>query len=237
MEKIGAEETKRRQEIEVDPPSGKEPVPSLKALIDNFAHTLKSHLSDVFGRTYGNPVEDQVESYQMSPSHLTQVLFPTDGCKCQCSGSTDCKCKKPCDCDTKICLCVCDKCECWKTKRGWCNPRSLEHFEMACDVLKLSDRYEIKINLPGFPKERIDVTTIHGEPMNVLQVTASCTFSAVEKAAFLRKERPFGLVTRRFSLPLDAHVADIQCEFRNGVLTATLPRVESEKNKSSIRIA
>lgn len=90
------------------------------------------------------------------------------------------------------------------------------------------DAYKISVELPGMEKNDIDiqikdnVLTISGEKK---EETKS------DEGTFYRRERRFGKFSRSINLPNDINVDGIDAEYKNGVLTLTLPKTEEAKPK------
>lgn len=86
----------------------------------------------------------------------------------------------------------------------------------------------IKAELPDMKREEIDVTvenytlTIRGEKKME---------QSVNEEQFHRIERAYGTFSRSFSLPDTVDSAKVQADYKDGVLTITLPRREEAKPK------
>jgi len=86
----------------------------------------------------------------------------------------------------------------------------------------------IKAELPDMQKDNIALTvdnnilTISGEKQNDSEMTDERCH---------RVERTFGQFSRSFSLPQTIDTAKVNAEYKNGVLTVTLPKKEEAKPK------
>jgi HSP20 family protein len=86
----------------------------------------------------------------------------------------------------------------------------------------------IKAEIPGMDKDAIDISvenftlTIRGEKK---------TEQAVKDDQFHRVERSYGAFTRSFALPPTVDASKVQAEYKDGVLTVTLPQREEAKPK------
>ncbi len=96
------------------------------------------------------------------------------------------------------------------------------------NIEETKDAYKVSVELPGIEKDDIDIQikdnilTISGEKK---EETKS------EEGTFYRRERRYGKFSRSISLPGDVKVDNIDAEYKNGVLTLTLPKAEEAKPK------
>ena len=96
------------------------------------------------------------------------------------------------------------------------------------NIEETKDAYRISIEVPGMEKDDIDievkdnVLTVSGEKKEEVKS---------EDSTFYRRERRFGKFSRSISLPNDINVDGIDAEYKNGVLTLTLPKTEEAKPK------
>jgi HSP20 family protein len=86
----------------------------------------------------------------------------------------------------------------------------------------------IKAELPDMSKDEIEITvenntlTLHGEKR---------MDSSVKEEQYHRVERAYGSFSRSFSLPPTVDASKVKADYRNGVLTITLPLREEAKPK------
>lgn len=106
-------------------------------------------------------------------------------------------------------------------------------FAPRVDVTEKKDHYELTAELPGVDKKDIDVTLDNG----MLTISAESRFENKEEkdGRVIRQERRYGKYTRSFNLGTDVKEKDIKAEFKNGVLTLNVPKVE-QKTPVSHRI-
>lgn len=106
-------------------------------------------------------------------------------------------------------------------------------FTPRVDVTEKKDHYELTAELPGVDKKDLDVTLDNG----VLTISAESRFEDKEEkdGRVIRQERRYGRYSRSFNLGTDVSEKDIQAEFKNGVLSLTVPKLE-EKAPVSKRI-
>ena len=97
----------------------------------------------------------------------------------------------------------------------------------AVDIYQTDDHtLVLKVELPDVVREDIDLRVEN----NVLTITGQKQRDkAVKEEQYHRIERTFGSFTRTFTLPPTVDAGKIGAEFRNGVLTVTLPLREEAK--------
>lgn len=94
--------------------------------------------------------------------------------------------------------------------------------QIKVDVKETDGGYTVQAEVPGVPKEEIQVS-IEG---NVVSLRAEVRQhdQKTEGEKVLRSERYFGSVARSFQLPVDVDAAQAKAKYDNGVLTLTLPK-------------
>lgn len=94
------------------------------------------------------------------------------------------------------------------------------------DVIETAEAVIVKASIPGVSKENLQVSY----EKEFLTIKAELAQeNAPDKARFLLKERSFGTMSRTFRLPFAADVEQAGAEYKDGVLTLTLPKQESVK--------
>ncbi len=89
------------------------------------------------------------------------------------------------------------------------------------DIEEYSDRFVLKLDVPGVDVAAIDITLDKG----VLSVTGERARAADDKAVERsRTERPYGRFHRRFTLPDTVDAANVQATGRNGIVEVTIPK-------------
>jgi HSP20 family protein len=84
----------------------------------------------------------------------------------------------------------------------------------------------IKADVPGLKREDIDLTFDN----NVLTVRGERRpDDTIKDEAYHRVERAYGLFSRSFTLPATIDAARVRAEYRDGVLTVTLPMREETR--------
>lgn len=96
----------------------------------------------------------------------------------------------------------------------------------AFDVYEEKDKYIVKAELPGMKKEDINVS-LHDGNLIISGERKSETKS--EGTEVYRAERYFGKFQRSVSLPPTVAAGKVAAEYKDGVLTVTLPKSEEAK--------
>jgi HSP20 family protein len=102
--------------------------------------------------------------------------------------------------------------------------------DMPVDVSEDADNVNVKISVPGFNKENID---IHIEDM-VLTVTGRSDEQKEEndkKQKFYRKEISSQSFTQSIALPNKVESEKAKANFKDGILTISLPKAAEVKPK------
>ncbi|MGH9332443.1 MAG: Hsp20/alpha crystallin family protein [Vicinamibacteria bacterium] len=96
----------------------------------------------------------------------------------------------------------------------------------AVDIYDKGGEVVIHADLPGMKKEDIDVRVEN----NVLTIRGKKEQKEeVKEEGYFRTERTYGSFSRSFSLPNTVEVGKIGAEYKDGVLTLSLPKAEEAK--------
>lgn len=98
----------------------------------------------------------------------------------------------------------------------------------AVDVYEDKENFMVKAELPGMKKEDISVT-LHEGSLSISGERKS--EEKVEKGEVYRSERFFGRFQRTVALPASVDAGKIKANYKDGVLTVTLPKAEEAKPK------
>ena len=99
----------------------------------------------------------------------------------------------------------------------WFAPRS--------DALMADANYQINLELPGVAADDIDISVQDG----TILVHGEKRIDNVEQGEnYFFSEREYGAFQRSFRLPVDAKPSDIVADYRNGVLTITIPKMTAK---------
>ncbi len=96
----------------------------------------------------------------------------------------------------------------------------------AVDIYETPNELVVKADLPDVNEKDIDVRVEN----NLLTIRGERKFEkSVSEENFLRVERTYGSFSRSFSLPNTLNAEAIAADYKNGVLTITLPKREETK--------
>ena len=96
---------------------------------------------------------------------------------------------------------------------------------MPMDCLRTGDQFVCRFDLPGIDPESLEVSAEN----NTLTVRADRTRRDPEDSRYLVSERPSGTYSRQLVLGDGLAVDNIRAEYRDGVLTLTIPVAEQAK--------
>lgn len=96
---------------------------------------------------------------------------------------------------------------------------------MPMDCLRTQDAFVCRFDLPGIDADSLDVSAEN----NTLTVRAERRRHDPDDATYLVSERPSGAYSRQLVLGDGLNVDDIRADYRDGVLTLTIPVVERAK--------
>lgn len=96
----------------------------------------------------------------------------------------------------------------------------------ALDMSETDTAIEVRVDLPGVSAKDIDIQ-VSG---NVLTISGERQEEKEEKGkTFHRLERRYGNFSRTLTLPCPVVESEVAAEYRDGVLTITLPKTEESK--------
>lgn len=100
----------------------------------------------------------------------------------------------------------------------------------AVDLYRTEESVVLSVDLPGVDAGSIDV----GVDGGILTVRAQRTAPAIEGATWLTRERQRGGVVRRLRLDESIDTENIAADYRDGVLTVSLPVAEKAKPRKVV---
>ena len=101
------------------------------------------------------------------------------------------------------------------------------------DVADLGNKYEMKIEMPGIPKDKINIDV----SPNAIEISAENETAEDEKNKnWLRRERSSMSFYRRAEFPAEIKSDQVEAEFKDGVLTLALPKVEPKSAYKSTKV-
>jgi len=99
-------------------------------------------------------------------------------------------------------------------------------FHPGMDIKETDTEVKVMVDLPGMEKDAIEVSVEDG----VLAVKGERKGEKrTEENGYVHYERSFGRFERRIRLPEDVEEEKVTAEYKEGVLTITMPRKKVEK--------
>ncbi len=121
----------------------------------------------------------------------------------------------------------------WSTPSGNF-PRIASDIRMpSTDVADHGDKYEVSAEMPGVPKDDINIEVT---PNNIEISAEHKKSEEEEKKNWLRRERSSMSYYRNFDLPEEIKSDKVEAEFKNGILTVMLPKVEPKKSAKAKKV-
>jgi HSP20 family protein len=108
------------------------------------------------------------------------------------------------------------------------------HFAPAIDLQDAGSNYIVKSDLPGLDKSKINIT-VTGNILNIEGERENMEEKKDEKTGFVTQERSYGSFSRSVTLPGPVDDSKIAADYKNGVLTITLPTAP-EKSKQKVAV-
>jgi len=107
-------------------------------------------------------------------------------------------------------------------------PRTSRPWSPAVDIVETEDELIVKADLPDVRLEDIDVRVENG----TLSLRGERKFEKeLADKGYHRIERSYGSFMRSFSVPSSVDTEKVSADYKNGVLTVTLPKKEAAKPK------
>jgi HSP20 family protein len=105
-------------------------------------------------------------------------------------------------------------------------PQSSRPWAPAVDILETENELLLKADLPGVDMKNIDIQVENG----TLTLKGQREFqNEAKQGGYHRIERSYGSFVRYFALPETVDTEGVKADFKNGVLTVTLPKKEVAK--------
>ena len=101
------------------------------------------------------------------------------------------------------------------------------------DIADMGDRYEMHLEMPGIPKDDINIEV---RP-NSIEISAQYDETKEdEDKHWLRRERNCMSFYRGLELPEELKIDNVDAELKDGILTVKLPKVEPKPEKKPRKI-
>ncbi len=104
-------------------------------------------------------------------------------------------------------------------------------FSPRMDMKETENAYTMKLMMPGIDKNDIDISVSDGV-LTIKGETKQETENEDEKATWLVHEMKSYSYFRSVRLPSEVQADKAEAEYKNGILTLTLPKAEEVKPKS-----
>jgi HSP20 family protein len=108
-----------------------------------------------------------------------------------------------------------------------------EPSRMTVDVLDENDQYTVKIDVPGFDREDVEVRV--DDQVLYVETEHDATVEAADER-YVRREREHRSSRRTVSFPTPIDTADVEATMARGVLTVTVAKAEPLEEGTSIEI-
>lgn len=96
------------------------------------------------------------------------------------------------------------------------------------NIFQQGDDFVAIVELPGVDKVDLQIEAKE----STIRISGRKEVGFETSASVHRRERTSGSFDRTFSLPIDINAEAIRADYRDGVLTLTVPRAESQKPRS-----
>ncbi len=105
---------------------------------------------------------------------------------------------------------------------------SLSAWAPAVDIFETEQELVVKADLPGVKPEELDIRVEN----NIVTIRGERKFEKnVNEGSYLRVERSYGAFSRSFSLANTVNTEAIKADYKNGVLSLSIPKREEAKPK------
>jgi HSP20 family protein len=99
----------------------------------------------------------------------------------------------------------------------------------SVDIVEHEDSYIVEAELPGLTKDDVKISV----ESNILTIRGEKKREQTKEGRnYHRTERAYGSFMRSFTLPTSVKADKIEANYRNGILTINLPKVEEAKPKT-----
>ena len=103
---------------------------------------------------------------------------------------------------------------------------------MKCDIYEKDNKIVVEMDIPGYKKEDIKVECNKGN----IVIRATNTEKEEENKKYLHRERKvYEKMERSFHFD-DIDEESINAEFKDGILTITVEKIDEDKNKKFIEV-
>jgi len=121
----------------------------------------------------------------------------------------------------------------WPLRRTGPLTTMTQHKAPPMDVADHGDHYEMHVEMPGIPKDDINIQVTP----TTIEISAEHNESKEEKDKnWLRRERSSTSFYRALELPEELKTDKVDAELRDGVLTLKLPKMEPKPERKARKV-
>lgn len=102
---------------------------------------------------------------------------------------------------------------------------------LALDVKETPEKFVVTASVPGVPPSDIDISVL-GDTLRIRGHRKEVVEEPAEGSRWILRERRFGAFERTVSLPSTVDPEGAAADFKDGVLTITLPKADIAKPRS-----
>ena len=114
----------------------------------------------------------------------------------------------------------------FSNKNDFLNSFSEELTLPAVNVSEKENQFILELAAPGINKDEIEISVANG----MLTISAEGKEeSTTEEKNYTRKEYNYRSFNRSFALPEDADSSSIEANYQDGIITLSIPRIQSKK--------
>ena len=115
----------------------------------------------------------------------------------------------------------------YRTRAGQSDRRGDSGWTPPADVSETESSYIVVAELPGVRRTDVDVAATD----DTLTIRGHRPDPGCEPASYVRLERGHGQFVRRFTFAGPLDVAGVQADFKDGILTVTLPKAIAARGR------
>lgn len=115
------------------------------------------------------------------------------------------------------------------------SPFGKDSFTPACNIEEENDQYTIVAEMPGVDPDDVEIE-IDEYSISIKGKREEKVTTENDDTKLHMVEHSYGSFHRAFTLPENIDVDHISADYKNGVLTIDLPKIEEESNKRTIPI-
>ncbi len=108
-------------------------------------------------------------------------------------------------------------------------------FTPAVDLEETPSTYIVRSDLPGLDKDKINLT-IRDNTLTIEGIRQTSSEKEDTQQGFYSQERSYGTFSRSLTLPGPVDENKVTADYKNGVLTITLPKAGEQKNIQKVAI-